>query len=206
MKIPPKIFIGNKNFRKSAFLNWRMDSGEILNVFNMAEGYFQSAIILTEKALEDNRDKKADIIIFPILTCFNHGIELYLKGLTYIFNKILDNTISVDGTHNLKQLFNTLRARIKDLEGEKVSNQFKKNFIELSDYIDELTGKINASPKNDKMDFSRYPYTKKEENHFYAEGFSNVEVDLENLLELMKLLHKKFDSFSTNLYYDKIEK
>lgn len=59
-----------------AFLNWRMDSGDIINLFNLGDGYFQSALILCKNIIQNNERKKADIIIFPILMNFNHGIEL----------------------------------------------------------------------------------------------------------------------------------
>lgn len=66
------IFSRNDDIDKMAFLNWRMESGEIINLFNLAEGYFQSALILTEECLKENRDKKADIVIFPFRIKHNH--------------------------------------------------------------------------------------------------------------------------------------
>jgi hypothetical protein len=199
------IFSRNDNIDKMAFLNWRMSSESVTNLFDLAEGYFDSSIILTKKCLVNNEDKKADIIIFPILTCLNHGIELYLKGFTLILNDILDNNIKIDGTHNLKQLFNTLKSRIKDLDGQKGLNEFEKEFKDLSEYIEELNAKIEASPKNDKMDFSRYPFSKKDGNHFYVDKWTNIVVDLENLVKRIKRIYKKLDSFSNYLYYDKYE-
>ena len=95
------IFSRNDNFRKIAFLNWRMDSEKTQNNKNMAEGYVKSAVILIKECLSDNQDKKADIIIFPILTCLNHGIELYLKTFIDILNRLLKNdTNNVDGTNS----------------------------------------------------------------------------------------------------------
>lgn len=199
------IFSRNEEIDKMAFLSWRMDFGAISNMINLAEGYFESAIIQTESCLQDNEWKRADILIFPILTCLNHGIELYLKANISIYNELLNNNLKVDGTHNLSQLYTTLKARIKDLDGQKASNEFEKDFKVLSDYIDELITKIQASPNNDKMDFSRYPFGKKGESHFYIDRLSTNEIDLENLLSIMNIIFEKFDTYTEYLYYDKLQ-
>lgn len=85
------IFSRNDIIDKMAFLDWRMDFGEISNMINLAEGYFQSAILQTESCLQDNTGKRADVIIFPILMCFNHALELYLKASIAICNELLNN-------------------------------------------------------------------------------------------------------------------
>lgn len=200
------IFSRNDDINKIAFLNWRMDSGEIINLFNLGDAYFDSALILIDTCLADNKDKKADIIIFPIFTCVNHGIEVHIKGLTILLNKIIQNELTIDGTHYLNQLFDTLKARIKDLDGQKALNEFEKDFVELSEYIEELGDKLEASQKNDKMDFSRYPFSKKKENHFYVDNFTNVEVDLENLKERILIIKKKIENISDFYYYTRFEK
>jgi len=198
------IFSRNDVIDKMAFLNWRMESCEIQNVINLAEGYFQSTILLTESCLQTNTDKRADIFIFPILMCLNHGIELYLKANILILNKLLNNNLKIDGTHNLSQLFSTLKARIKDLDGQKSLNTFEKEFNELSNYINELIVKIKASPQNDNMDFSRYPFGKKGESHFYVDTLSS-EIDIENLLLRIHILFEKFSSKTEYFYYDRFE-
>lgn len=199
------IFSRNEDYRKIAFLNWRMNSDNIINLFNLGNGYFDSSLVLIEKCLSNNKDKKADIFIFPIFTGINHGIEVYLKGITIAFNKMLQNGQNADGTHNLKQLFDTLKARIKDLDGQKTLNQFEEYFEDLTTYINELNGKIESTQRNDKMDFSRYPFSKKNENHFYVDNWTNVEVDLENLKERTKNIKDKLDGFSEYVYYDRYE-
>lgn len=197
------IFSRNKDYKKNAFLNWRMESSEILNTMNMAEGYLKSAILLLNKCLEDNEHKEADIIIFPVLTCFNHSIELYLKAFIVTLNGLLGNNLKAERTHNIQQLFQTFNARVKDLDGQKEANQLLHHFKDLSSYIDELFFRIEATPSNDKMDFSRYPYTKQAVNQFYVDKWMNIEVDLENLLDLSLKLEKKFSAFSDHLYYTK---
>ncbi|MBD8389173.1 hypothetical protein [Dysgonomonas sp. BGC7] len=199
------IFSRNDEIDKMAFMSWRMGLGQINNTINLAEGYFESAIVQTESCLQDNEWKRADILIFPMLMCLNHGIELYLKASISIYNELLNNNLKVDGTHNLSQLYTTLKARIKDLDGQKASNEFEKNFKVLSDYIDELISKIQTSPNNDKMDFSRYSFGKKGESHFYVDRLSTNEIDLENLLSIMNIMFEKFDAYTEYLYYDKLQ-
>jgi hypothetical protein len=84
------IFSRNEDYTKIAFLNWRIDKwSDILNMLNIADGFMRSAIELSKFALNNNEDKAADILIFPILNNANHGIELYLKSLTWMLNRKL---------------------------------------------------------------------------------------------------------------------
>lgn len=204
MPIKP-IFSRNDNISKISFLNWRMESDSILNLFNLGYGYLNSAIILIEKCLEDNADKKADILIFPIFTGVNHGVEVYLKGLTLLINTILGNGLFIDGTHNLNQLFSTLKARIRDLDGQNKLNEFENEFEELSSYIIELNDKLEASQKNDKMDFSRYPFSRNKENHFYANSWKNIEVDLVNFRNRILIIKEKLQQYSDFLYFNRYQ-
>jgi len=92
------IFTKNKNVNVTAFMNWRVEGhSPILNMLNIADGFMSSGIILAQNCISDNTWKKADIIIFPILTNVNHGIELYLKGLIAVLNELLDNGQKTDG-------------------------------------------------------------------------------------------------------------
>ena len=48
------------------------------------------------------------------------------------------------------------------------------------------------NPKNDKMDFSRYPFSSNYDYHFYVIAPRNVEVDLDNFVI-------RFEEIKTNL-------
>ena len=92
------IFTGNSDFEKSAFVNWRTSKHEdIQNMLVLAEGFLSSSIELAKTSLADNSDKKADMLIFPILTNANHGIELYLKSLVWTLNKLLNSQYRIEG-------------------------------------------------------------------------------------------------------------
>jgi len=199
------IFSRNDEINKMAFLNWRMESGDIVNLFNLGDGYFKTSLILCDKCLSNNKGKVADIIIFPIFMNFNHGIELYLKGLTLTLNKLLKIDIKIDGTHNLNQLFSVFKARIKALDGQKKANEIVSDNYNLNQYLEELTSKLEPNDKNNKMDFSRYPFSKRDGNHFYVDTWSNIEVDLENLKNRIKNIYEKLEQYADYFYYERLE-
>src|SRR4051812_34742867 len=108
------VFSANEDIDKSAFINWRTKKGsEILNLLNLADGFMLAAVQLAKAALTDNKQKTADITIFPMLMNANHGIELYLKAMTWILNILCGNQNRIEGSHNIKQIYDTLRSKIK---------------------------------------------------------------------------------------------
>lgn len=194
-KLKP-IFSRQDNIHRIAFLNWRMDYSGSVNLLNMADGYLISSIYLAQLCLSNNRDKKADIVIFPILTCANHGIELYLKGMNWILNDLLGFDKRIEGKHNLEQIYRTVKSKIKQHGGQEALKEFESETRELGEYITELFEKVKATPKDDKMDFSRYPLSSKYENHFYADMIGNVEIDLDNFVERFEIIRDKLKSTS----------
>lgn len=177
------IFSRNDDYNKIAFLNWRVKKGgELRNLLNLAEGYLDASILLAKECLVDNDDKKADILICPILTNANHGIELYLKAINWIINKIKGSNKRIEGSHNIKQIFQLVKSKIPNYGGQLTLKDFNSSMEELESYITELFDKVEATPKDDKMDFSRYPFSNKYDNHFYVNAIGNVEIDLENFV------------------------
>lgn len=85
-----KIFSYNVDTNKTAYMNWRTRQHEPIQSMNViAYGYFQSAILLAEECIKDNYDKKADVLIFPMLFSVNHAIELYEKSICWSLNILL---------------------------------------------------------------------------------------------------------------------
>lgn len=199
------IFSRNIDYTKIAFLNWRIDNGgELRNMLNIAEGYLDSSIALAKYCLLDNEDKKADIIIFPILTNANHGIELYLKALNWLLNRLLNSDKKIEGRHNIKQIFQNVRAKVQLYKGNLTLKEFNASTKELEDYINELFTKIEATPKDDKMDFSRYPFSNNYDNHFYVDAIGNVEIDLENFIARFEIIKDKLETLCDFLYYQEL--
>jgi hypothetical protein len=196
------IFSRNLDIDKIAFLNWRFNKEtEILNLLNIADGFMQSSIELAKVCLTDNDDKKADIVIFPILANANHGIELYLKSILWMLNRLLKIDSKIEGRHNIKQIYSTILSRLKIFKGHLTLKEFNKETKELKNYIEELVLKIDSTIQNDKMDFSRYPFSNKYENHFYVDTLRNVEIDLENFVLRFSLIHDKLEHISSFLYH-----
>lgn len=199
------IFSRNMDISKNAFINWQIDIGcEIVNLLVLADGFMASAIELSKICLADNQDKKADVLIFPILNNVNHGIELYLKAILWTLNKIADRDSKVEGGHNIKQIYQSLNSRIKVYGGKVSIESFNEQTVDLKAYIDELFIKINATPDNDRMDFSRYPFSRKYMSHFYVAEISNVEIDLENFVARFEKIHQNLEILSSYLFYHEL--
>lgn len=196
------IFSRNDDVNKIAFVNWRMNHESTPSyMINMADGYMRSAIILAKQCLICNSDKKADIIIFPILMNVNHGIELYLKAMNWMLDEIQNIDPKIQGKHNINQIYRMLKSKIKNVFGITSLRSFENAMEELESYIDELTVKIEATAKKDNMDFSRYPISNDRVNHFYVDRFKNVEVDLENFIKRFEVIEDQL-SFAAQTLYD----
>lgn len=103
------IFSYNIDINKNAYMNWRTNKHEhIKNMIVIANRFMLSSIMLVEQILENNRNKNADIVIFPILFNANLAIDLYLKAITWTLNIILDKDEKIEGSHD-KQIFNLCR-------------------------------------------------------------------------------------------------
>lgn len=201
------IFSYNSDIDKNAYINWRTERfNPIHNMMTLADGFMDASIMLAEQCLKDNRDKKADIIIYSILFNANHSIELYLKAIMWILNRIIGNDKRVEGKHNIKQILNVVQSRVNEFEIDK---DRKKQFIKLTNnlkaYIDELFAKPEKEVKGkekDNMDFSRYPFDKTYESHFYIDTFDNVVVDLENFIERFKEIRQNLRQIAMHYLYD----
>ncbi|MCK6640974.1 MAG: hypothetical protein L6Q81_12905 [Bacteroidia bacterium] len=199
------IFTGNPDFRKSAFLNWRTSkNADIQNLLVLADGFLISSIELTKLCLSNNDDKKADVLIFPILANANHGIELYLKALVWTLNKLLGTQYKIEGNHNISQILSTVKSKIKEYKGQEGLNYFNDQTEILQKYIKELFDKVQATPQNDKMDFSRYPFDKKYDKHFYVDELNNVEIDLVNFLSQLETIHRILDERASYFFHQEL--
>lgn len=203
-----KVFSYNADIEKTAYMNWRTRQHQpIHDIIIIADGYMKSAIMLAEDCLRDNKDKKADIVVFPMLFVANHAIELYLKAINWSLNMLLEEKESFCGGHDIRQIWNTVKKRMTRFETEKGRRkQFKEMTKELEAYIAELYDKIdkdhNANAKMKNMDFSRYPFNTDDKYHFYIENYENEVVDLEVFAEV-------FDTIGDNLssiagYYEEM--
>lgn len=71
-----KIFSYNVDIDKTAYMNWRTRQHQpIHDMMIIADGYMKAAIMLAQDCLQDNMDKKADIVVFPMLFSANHNLN-----------------------------------------------------------------------------------------------------------------------------------
>lgn len=173
-----KIFSYNVDIDKTAYMNWRTRQHKpIHDMMIIADGYMKAAIMLAQDCLQDNGDKKADIVVFPMLFSANHAIELYLKSINGSLNMLLNMKESFCGGHDIRQIWNTVKKRMIGFETDKEQRkQFKKMTKELDDYISELYD--NRSSESYKTRIYKKIITLKEGekmNIFYSNLYLNIE-------------------------------
>lgn len=202
-----EVFQRNEDYTKSAFLNWRTSShADIENFLVLAEGFLLSSVQLSQACIADNSDKKADILIFPILHDANHGIELYLKAMTWTLNRLLRNNKRIEPkNHDIRQLYLNVRSKIKSYKGGDWCNHFDRQNKSLKEYIDELFKLLSENGSmNRNMEFSRFPMNKDYKNHFYIEHLDNIEIDLENLKERLIDIQESLDERASYFFYQEL--
>lgn len=196
-----KVFSYNADIDKNAYMNWRTSRfNQIHNMQVIAEGFFSSAITLAERILVDNHDKKADMLIFPILFNVNHSIEVYLKSICWTLNELLNTTDTFRTTHDLKKIL----GDVKELESRFEDKLNASNKIDkLESYIVELYERIESKNAKGKplydITFARYSLTRDLEPQFYINELDNVVIDIENFVELFQEIFNDLNNLS--LYY-----
>lgn len=206
------IFSRHADINKMAFMNWRMDDSQLISLINIGEGFFESALLLANACCRSNKHKRSDILIFPIFANANHGIELYLKSINWILNQLLNKPRKIEGGHNIDLIYKTVKAKIKEFGGKEETKNFDDATANLNEYIKELYLKNSANAKNDKMDFSRYPFGTDYSDHFYVDQWLSgkptpaAEVDMPNFVKRFKEIRKNLDLYCEYLYYVHLKK
>lgn len=191
VEVMKEVFSYNSDTDKTAYLNWRTNAHEpIHNMQVLANGYIKAAIELAKCCLRDNSDKKADVIVFPMLFSLNQGIELYEKSIYWSMNILLDNKKHYPDNHKIREIWYANKEKIKQFGFDENEGRGEQEFYSmitgLEIYLDELYEKICKDDSFDmafhNIDFSRYPLNNKNEAHFYIKELDNVVIDLENFI------------------------
>ena len=189
------VFTYNADINKTAYMNWRMDAHSAEhNLAEMGNGFFLAAECLLQNALDNNRDKRADVLVFPILYSIDQGIEVYLKAIICLIELIASGESNNYTTHNILQLFREMKSLIK--KKEKTTKGLDKHLNSLSAYSNELVNVAADKKGNPKMDFARYPFDTDGTPHFYV-SFTNTPVDMECLLMRAREIKESLDSLYT---------
>lgn len=203
-----EIFSNNIDIEKNAYLNWRTHRHEhIHNMIVLANGFMSSSLLLTEQVLIDNRDKKADSLIYPILFNVNHGIELYLKAISWSLNNLNNTDKKFRTNHNLNELLQDVISLVRLFESDKDKlKEFDRRIRPLENFIKEIYSKIENIKSDVKkiynIDFSRYSLTLQGEPQFYINELENVIVDMENFYEVFSQIHKSLDGIAKHYLWD----
>lgn len=203
-----EIFSNNIDIEKNAYLNWRTHRHEhIHNMIVLANGFMSSSLLLTEQVLIDNRDKKADSLIYPILFNVNHGIELYLKAISWSLNNLNNTDKKFRTNHNLNELLQDVISLVRLFESDKDKlKEFDRRIRPLENFIKEIYSKIENIKSDGKkiynIDFSRYSLTLQGEPQFYINELENVIVDMENFYEVFSQIHKSLDGIAKHYLWD----
>lgn len=180
------IFGYNIDISKNAYLNWRFDGNDqAYNLRVLAEGFANAAVIMMDTILEDNRDKKADSIIMPILYSIDQSIEVYMKSIIRLIEELNGEQICKYTSHDIAELKNIMVSKIKKREIR--TNGLIKCLTPVTEYIDELYARIRTKDEKGRtivnIDFARYPMDVEGKPHFYVAASDNVVINVEKLKE-----------------------
>lgn len=201
-----KSIFSQGNVENTSYMNWRTDCfNNNYNYTVLGDGFSQAATILMDKILENNRDKKGDVLIFPIFYDIDQAIEVYIKAIINVLNELLGNQPENMTTHDIKQLFSQMKSRIEKVENS--TRGLQQYLKPLSLYIEELYEKIDYAEEGVRgtvhMDFARYPLTTAGTQHFYIKKLENEVVDIEILrkrfMEAMDCLKGLYYMYSDKL-------
>lgn len=199
------IFSGNADINKNAYMNWRTSWREASDsMVELAKGFIESALELSQSCVDDNRHKRADILIFPILFNANHGIEVYLKSICWTLNQLLQTNKDFSKHHNLNNLLEDTQNLIERYTDQETARHF---LDQTKVYINDVYDKINIPQSDDTqrkpdLTFTRYVLDQKGRPHFYMVEKENVIVDLEHFTTIMQKIYEDLDSMHTYLYYE----
>lgn len=201
-KIPPPFLLkANPDITKTSYLNWRINDGrDIENLMAMADGFLDSAKSLTSSCLTDNSDKKADILIFPILTNLNHGIELYLKAMIWILNALMGNKSRTIKGHDIRQLLKLFQYKLLKYKDNSWVTDFNSKNQAMINYIDEIYHNMGAIGGTIDMSYSRYPFDRDFNSFFYVEALGNIVIDIEKLDVVISEIKDGLEERATYFY------
>lgn len=187
------VFSENEDMQKNAIMNWRTHKyDDVHNMKVIGDGFRKSTLLMLQQVLIDNHDKKGDVLIFPIMFSANHVIEVYLKAIVSLQQRLLEIQAPPKLSHDIKQLLEECIANEKNIKdsigGKKIKEKLNLTLV----YITELYSKIERIEVKNKgkvkivhdMTFSRYANTSERKDpapHFYIEMIENATIDVENL-------------------------
>lgn len=111
-------FLTNETFRRSEDLQFRWLSAVVgtngfQNIKRYADGYAKATIILLEQLIKSRNTFDVDILVYPIVFCARHSLELYLKDAIMHLEKIrtgnLENLKQVKSNHDIGKIWKNFK-------------------------------------------------------------------------------------------------
>lgn len=100
--------------------------------YKYALGFKRAAITLIDQVMtdEDQRDVPNELL-YPILFCFRHFVELLLKQLIADYNELMGRVNKIPDKHDIKHLYQKVIPIIDDIIFDRLNNpksKFKSTF------------------------------------------------------------------------------
>ena len=114
--------VGDKPFIESADYSQNADISlfKQLRFYSMALGYKDGADLMVDRALNDDKSS-IDLLVYPLIFCYRHYIELSLKQLIKLY-RIGERERSIWNTHNLSNLWEMVKDLINEYGIEDVND------------------------------------------------------------------------------------
>jgi hypothetical protein len=183
----PKTYAHNALFRPgpNEDLNACVgDNGGPYDFGSYGEGFFQAGFQIIEAI--KNGAWTIDILVYPAVFDFRHGIELYLKHMTILANRILNTRATMQQGHGILRNWSELRTLFS-----QINNPY---FDPLEmDIVQDILDDVIAVDSNGQV--FRYPEDNRGGRHLEQISIINIEV----LADGMKVLSEVFEKWDSGL-------
>jgi hypothetical protein len=158
------------------------------DLHSYAEGYKQAAEILVERAIAASTGVRIpiDYLVFPIVFLYRQYIELRLKEIILLGNKLFDRPQGFPKIHEISKLWKSARAILEELKPKPSSEELDT----VERCMDEFS---RLDPESESF---RYPVTKKGMKAFPQD---QVVINLRQLREIMAKIASFLDAYSEGI-------
>lgn len=128
----PSLFISCEDWHNNACLNFQSDMS-----YGYIEGYIRAGDILADYIAEHARDQ--DALIYPILFCYRHHLELRMKEIIKQGRILLNEGVDYEDGHKLGNLWPLCReiiAKVWDSDAYKEEIKLIDHFVSEMETVD----------------------------------------------------------------------
>jgi hypothetical protein len=182
-KLVNDVFHGNTEGKINAAVNFKTDDWRLYSA-----SYLYASKVMISEVLKTNC--KNDLLIYPILFCIRHHLELSFKYFICLINKKFDCKPQFIKDHNLEKLWLIIKNALKK------SEYFKEQLD--SDFIKQIDTVVNLFNDYDVGSFTfRYPVVPNENTD---SAFRNLKcISYDKLEELHGEIATIFEVFGLHL-------